>query len=139
MTSTSRFNGLAATQTGRTAQLTRAYKTMAADMKRRQSAQPVDIDEPQTLADALRLITALRQQLADAQAAIDDMRKASNGEVTVSESATADYWTTAQVARKSNVAICTICRNAGTLGGRKVGSDWFFPVGTTYGRRRKSG
>jgi len=43
------------------------------------------------------------------------------------------------VAEKSGVAICTICRNADKLGGTQLASgDWVFPVGTTYGRRRKA-
>jgi hypothetical protein len=146
---TSRFTGLAATQRGRTGQVAKAFKGLAADLKNKQVFNP-DCDEPQTLEAAKRVIVALQQQLADAEALIAEMRAASNSDAPAATAdaeansdapaATADtvhLWNTARVARESHVAVCTICRNVDLLGGIRVGKDWLFPVGTTYGRRRK--
>lgn len=139
MTSAPRsFTGIAATKSGQSQQLDRIFKNMARNLKSRNAAQPVELDEPQTLADAKRVIAHLRNQLADAQNLIDDMRAQANSDAPTVTAST-EFWDTATVARKSgNVSISTICRNAVALGGTKLGGDWMFPVGTTYGKRRKS-
>ncbi len=134
MTTTRGFIGLAATANGRAKQINRGFRGLAADIERRRAGQAVEPDAPQTLDHALRLIAQLRNQLVDAQATIDDLRAGLNSDSAVVSEA---MWDTATVARKSGVAISTICRNADKLGGKKLGGDWLFPVGTTYGRRRK--
>lgn len=133
-----RFAGLGKTQMGRSAQINRGYKGMADEMKRKKQAVDVDCDEPQTLPDALRLIAHLRNQLADAQAIIEDMRTQANGDHNAESDQKVGYWDSKRVAKESNVAVCTICRNAAEMGGIKLGGDWLFPAGTTYGRRRKT-
>lgn len=135
---TSRFTGLAATQRGRTGQVAKAFKGLAADMKRRQTIESPDCDEPQALDAAKRVIVALQQQLADAETLIDEMRAAANSDAPAATADTVHLWNTARVARESHVAVCTICRNVDLLGGIRVGKDWLFPVGTTYGRKRKA-
>lgn len=137
MTTTRGFTGLAATTNGRTKQIARGFRGLAADIERRRSRQPVEPAAPQSLEQALRVIDALRSQLADAQDTIDSLRAQLNSD-SASPVASEAMWDTATVARKSGVAISTICRNADTLGGKKLGGDWLFPAGTTYGRRRKS-
>lgn len=133
------FTGLADTATGRTRQITKAYKGLADDLKRRSAGQPADCDEPQTLKQAKLVIASLRNQLADAQTLIDEMRAQANSDAAAPVVTTSASWTTKTVAEKSNVAICTIIRNADNLGGWQLQSgDWLFPVGTTYGRRRKA-
>lgn len=131
------FSGLAKTAAGRTAQITRAYRGIADEMARKQTPAP-DGDTLDTLTPKqLRaLVRALQDKLADAQAAIDDMRASANGGHDVPATAV-DYWDTRRVARESHVAICTICRNATALSGIKLGGDWVFPVGTKYGGKRK--
>ena len=139
MTSTHRFTGLALTETGRTRQITKSFKGLAEDMKRRRAGQPADCDQPQTLEEALRRIVYLEQKLDEAQTTIDDLRAQINGDAPAASAAPIESWTTKTVAQKSGVAICTIIRNVDTLGGWQLQSgDWLFPVGTTYGRRRKA-
>jgi hypothetical protein len=138
MTTTSRFTGLAATQRGRTQQVNKAFRGIAEDLKNRKAVQTADCDEPQTVEQYKLLVARLRNQLADAQALIDEMRASANSEAPAAEVVTsAKLWSTERVAKESHVAICTICRNADLLGGIKIGKDWLFPAGTTYGRRRK--
>jgi len=130
------YLNLAATQSGRTRQIAKGYRGLAEDMKRRQSDQ-ADCDQPQTLEEALRVIASLQQQLADAQTLINDMRGQANSDAPAE--AGSQSWSTKTVADKSGVAICTIIRNVDVLGGWQLESgDWRFPVGTTYGRRRKA-
>ncbi|MBA3948124.1 MAG: hypothetical protein H0X37_26690 [Herpetosiphonaceae bacterium] len=136
MTTTSRFGALSKTQAGRTGQINRAYKGLAEDMKRKAIAVP-DCDQPQTLEQALRVIVDLQSKLADAQNLIEDMRANANSDAPVATTSTAKYWDTKRVAKESGVAICTICRNVDVLGGFKLGGDWLFSVGTTYGKKRK--
>jgi len=141
MTSVSRrFTGIADTQKGRTRQITKAYKGMADDLNHRRAVAAVDCDQPTTLPAALMVIEALKQQLADAQNLIDDMRAQANSDAPAgSAAAMIKSWSTKTVADKSGVAICTIIRNVDKLGGWQLDSgDWRFPVGTTYGRRRKA-
>lgn len=128
------FTGLGTTRTGQTKQVNRGYKGLAADMKRKQSVavEPV----PMTAAQYECIITDLRQQLADAQALIAEMRAQANGDAPAAAISTTKYWDSKTVAEKSGVAVCTICRNADTLGGMKLGGDWLFPAGTTYGHKR---
>ncbi len=139
MTSVHRFGGLAATRTGQTKQLDRAYRGIADDLTRSKTVEAADCDQPQTLEQALRVIASLQNQLTDAQALIADMRNTANSDAPAATSRQAKYWTTKQVAQKSgNKAISTITRNAIALGGIKVGSDWLFPVGTIHHGKRKS-
>ena len=78
----------------------------------------------------------LWQRLADAEALIAEMRAYANSDEPAAAKPSA-YWDSKRVARESNVAVCTICRNADKLGGTKLGGDWVFPVGTTYGKQRR--
>jgi hypothetical protein len=83
------------------------------------------------------LVASLQNQLADAQRLIEEMRAQANSDAPVATVGTAKYWDTKRMAKESGVAICTICRNADALGGIKLGGDWLFPAGTTYGKKRK--
>ncbi len=133
------FTGLANTRRGQTQQLNHAFHGMAEDMKRRAVAA-ADCDQPTTLPAALRVIESLQQQLADAQALIDDMRAQANSDVpaeSAPERRLSGYWDSKMVAEMSGVAVCTICRNAKSLGGIKLGGDWVFPKNTTYGIKRQ--
>lgn len=131
---TRHYTGLSATQRGITDQLTRGYKGHAADLKHKQSVAVESV--PITAAQYECIITDLRQQLADAQTLIAEMRSHANGDAPAAAISTAKYWDSKTVAKKSGVAVCTICRNADTLGGMKLGGDWLFPAGTTYGHKR---
>jgi len=140
MTST-RYSGLAATQQGRTRQMSRSYRGMADEIERRRAERAEDCDDLSSLShqQLTNLVISLRQQLTDAQNLIDEMRAEANGSTPVQAESSGDYWTTKMVAEKSGVAICTIIRNVDTLGGWQLQSgDWLFPIGTTYGRRRKA-
>ena len=128
------FAGLGKTFSGRTTQIARGYRGMADEMARKQAAAPED-DAPQTLEAAKRVIAYLEQKLADAEALIEEMRADANEGIPSGASGT--YWDSKRVARESNAAVCTICRNADVLGGIKLGGDWLFPAGTVYGKKRK--
>ena len=137
MTMTSRaFTGLATTRTGQTKQIDKAFKGMAAELKRRQAVQTADCDEPQSIEQYKLLVASLQNQLADAQALIEEMRTQANSDAPVATVSTAKYWDTKRMAKESGVAVCTICRNADVLGGIKMGGDWLFPAGTKYGKKR---
>lgn len=131
------FIHLAATRNGQTQQINRAYKTMAADLKCK-AVQAPDCDDPSTLShkQLVSLVLSLQNQLADALALLEEGRTAAYSDASVT--GTTAYWDSKHVADESGVAVCTICRNAKELGGTKLAGDWLFPVGTTYGRRRKS-
>ena len=130
------MTSLARTLTGRTRQITNAYRGMADEMKRKQSVVIEDV--PMTIQQYECIIEDLRQQLADAEALIQDMRRQANSDAPAAAPSSTKYWDSKRVAKESKVAVCTICRNADTLGGIKLGGDWLFPAGTTYGKRRKS-
>jgi len=132
MTSTHRFGSLAATQRGRTDQITRAYLGAAEELKHKQEAVKT---VPMTPFQYECLITDLRQQLADARHIINEMRDQANSDAPAV--VTGKYEDSKTVARRSGVAVCTICRNADSLGGMKLGGDWLFPAGTTYGKKRE--
>lgn len=135
---TRHYGALGNTHQGRTSQLNRAYKGLGADMKRKQAAAGPDCDEPQTLEQYKLAYAALKLKLEEAQTLIDEMRAAANGD-SPAATTTTGFLTTAEVARKSGVAVCTIIRNTDVLGGWQLpNGDWLFPSGTTYGRRRKS-
>lgn len=135
MTTTNHI-GLAATQRGRTAQITRAYLGQADDLKNRKLVQPADCDQPQTLEEALRVIVDLKNKLQEAEDQREADRAAAYNDAPVAVSA-AKYWDTATVAKKSgNKAVSTICRNAKALGGIKLAGDWLFPEGTIYSGKR---
>lgn len=139
MTSVShRFTGLAATETGRTRQIAKAFHGMAEDMKTRAVAS-ADCDEPKTLAQAKRVIASLRNKIAEYEDLLNEIRAEANSDAPTPAVTSSKSWTTKTVAEKSGVAISTIIRNVDKLGGWQLQSgDWMFPVGTTYGRRRKS-
>ena len=129
------MTSLARTYQGHTRQINRAFLGMADELER--NAVILE-DVPMTAQQYECIIEDLRQKLADAEALINDMRAIANsdGTDTVSGNPT-KYWDSKRVAKESKVAICTICRNADILGGTKLGGDWLFPVGTTYGKKRK--
>jgi hypothetical protein len=131
-----RFSPLGTTRAGQTAQVNHAFKGLAADMKRKQAVAAPDCDEPQTLEQAKRVIAHLQSQLADAQALIDEMRATANSDAPAAVTSSTKFWDSKRMAKESGVAICTICRNAESLGGIKLGGDWLFPAGTTYGKKR---
>src|SRR6185503_3779239 len=109
---TRHFTGLAATRTGQTKQVNKAYKGLAADLKRKQSVAVKAV--PMTAKQYECLIADLRQQLADAEALITEMRKHANSDAPAVAVSTAKYWDSKRVAKESGVAVCTICRNADT-------------------------
>lgn len=137
MTSTARaYSGLAATRTGQSKQVDKAFKGMADELKRRKAVQAADCDQPQTLEQAQRVIASLQNQLADAQRLIEDMRAQANSDAPVATVSSTKYWSTERMAKESGVAICTICRNADALNGIMVGGVWLFPAGIKYGKKR---
>lgn len=128
---------LAATLSGRTRQITAGYNGLADRLKRARAAQ-AQAGCPDDLAALTRdqlqaLVVSLQAKLEGALATIEDLRALANRDAALPADA---MWDTATVARKSGVNVSTICRNAQRLGGIKLGGDWMFPSGTTYGRRR---
>lgn len=136
MTSLARsFNGLGATRSGQSAQVAKAFRGMAAEMEAKQ-VDAADCDEPQTIEQYRWLVASLQAKLADAQALIDEMRATANSDAPAA-AVTGNLIDSATLARKSGVAVCTICRHAAELGGIKMAGDWLFPASVTYGRKRK--
>lgn len=133
---TTNFVGLSKTQRGRAEKIRRGYLGMAHEMENKRVVD-ADCDQPQTLEDALRLIAHLKNKLAEAEDQREADRAAAYGDAPAVASGTVKYWDSKRVAKESSVAICTICRNAADLGGTKLGGDWLFPAGTTYGHKRK--
>jgi len=128
------FHDLGKTRAGQSRQISKAYQGLADELDRRRAANTEDA--PMTAAQYERRIADLEQRLADAEALIAEMRAyANSNEPAAAKPST--YWDSKRVARESNVAVCTICRNADKLGGTKLGGDWVFPVGTTYGTQRR--
>lgn len=128
------FNDLGKTRAGQSRQINRAFSGLADELERRRAANIEDA--PMTAAQYERRIADLEQKLADAEALISEMRAYANGDEPAAVKPTT-YWDSKRVARESHVAVCTICRNADKLGGTKLGGDWVFPVGTTYGKQRR--
>lgn len=129
------YAGFGATRSGQSKQVNKALRGMADDMKRKQSVAVRAV--PKTAKQYECVITDLRQQLAEALALIKDMRASVNGD-TPAAADVSGFIDSATLARKSGVAVCTICRNADKLGGIKLGGDWLFPATATYGRKRKA-
>lgn len=133
------FTGVAATRTGQTGQVNRAFKGMADEMKSKKVDQLADSDHLNRLThrQLVSLVFSLQNKLIEKQATVDEMRAEANSDAPIAAASTAKYWDTKRMAKESGVAVCTICRNADTLGGIKLGGDWLFPAGTTYGKKRQ--
>lgn len=129
------YAGIAATRAGQAKQVTKAFRGIATELKRKQINQLDDSDHLNSLShrQLVGLVLSLQNQLADAQALLEESRTAAYSDAP----AAIKYDDCKTVAKRSGVAICTICRNADTLGGIKLGGDWLFPTGTTYGKRRQ--
>ena len=129
------FSDLGKTRAGQQRQMSKAFQGLADELDRRRAANTEDA--PMTAAQYERRIADLEQRLADAEALISEMRAYANSDEPATVAKPSTYWDSKRVARESNVAVCTICRNADKLGGTKLGGDWVFPVGTTYGKQRR--
>lgn len=125
---------LGRTLNGRKQQIDKAFNGIAANIKHRQAEAPADA--PLSASQYRAIIADLEQQLADAGALIEEMRRSANSDAPAAISSTR-YWSAKRVSKESNCAICTVCRNAVELGGVKIGADWMFPTGTTYGGRKR--